>query len=70
LTVEAFLGECDGDGDGRVSRSEWDRGKPGWEWLFPIIDSNGDSLIVPSEYAAFQEFKARNPNWQDRRPRP
>ncbi len=70
LTFGALRDLCDRDGDDRVSRPEWDRGKPGWEWLFPVIDANGDSWIVAAEYAAFQEYKARNPDWQDRRPRP
>ncbi len=56
------------DVDGLVSRSEWDNGKKGWEWLFPTIDANADGQIDPKEYVAFQVYKARNPDWMKKRP--
>ncbi len=57
------------DGDGLVSSSEWNKGKQGWEWLFPIIDTNKDDQIDATEYVAFQVYKARNPEWIKRRPK-
>ena len=67
--IERLLKECDTNGDGLVSRSEWDGGKKGWERLFPTIDSNEDGQIDPKEYAAFQVYKARNPDWRAKRPK-
>ncbi len=28
----------------RIPQSEWDRIKPGWEWLFPKIDLSAEAL--------------------------
>lgn len=67
--LRRFWESCDTDRDGKVSRGEWDKGKKGWGWLFPIIDTNKDSQIDPKEYAAFQDYKARNPNWAKQRPK-
>ena len=67
-TFDELLRTCDTDGDGRVSQAEWEAGKPGWGWLFPIIDTNKNGFIDAQEYAAFQEYKRTNPNWQQRRP--
>ncbi len=64
LTVERLLKECDTDGDKLVSTDEWNAGKPGWEWLFPIIDTDRNSRIDAAEYTAFQEYKAKHPGWQ------
>ena len=61
--------EGDTDGDGLVSRSEWNKGKQGWEWLFPIVDTNKDGQIDAKEYVAFQVYKARNPDWIKQRPK-
>ena len=41
--------EGDTDGDGLVSRTEWNKGKQGWEWLFPTIDTNKDGQIDAKE---------------------
>jgi len=69
LTAERLLKECDTNGDALVSQSEWNAAKPGWEWLFAIIDTDKSGQISAAEYAAFQEYKAKNPDWQKRRPR-
>ncbi len=61
--IQRLLQECDANRDGFVSRSEWEKGKQGWQWLFPTIDTNQDGQISPGEYAAFQAYKARNPGW-------
>ena len=67
--LRRFWQTCDTDRDGKVSRGEWAKGKKGWEWLFPVIDTNKDGQIDPKEYAAFQDYKARNPNWAKQRPK-
>jgi hypothetical protein len=62
-TFELLCQTCDADGDKPVSNNEWDRGKHGWEWLFPIIDTDKDGRLDRKEYDAFQEFKKQNPDW-------
>lgn len=46
------------------SREEWNESKPGWEWLFPFIDTNKDDRISAAEHGAFQAYKKRHPDWQ------
>ena len=46
-----------------ASVEEWNRKKPGYEWLFPFIDKNGDGKISREEHQAFQDYKKRNENW-------
>lgn len=70
LTVSRFLMECDDDGDGLVARGEWNAGKPGWEWLFEVIDADRNGRIHAAEYSSFQAFKKSNPDWAKRRPGP
>lgn len=67
LTFGALLDACDRDGDRVVAAAEWNAGKPGWEWLVPVIDTNADGRIEAAEYAAFQEYKAKNPDWAKQR---
>ncbi len=69
-SFESLCQICDRDGDKLVSQAEWNGGKQGWEWLFPVIDKNGDGQVDGAEYAAFQEFKKQNPNWPSLRPQP
>jgi hypothetical protein len=68
-TFERLCAACDKDGDRRISEPEWNAGKTGWEWLFPIIDRNRDAAIDAREYAGFQEFKRAHPDWQQQRPK-
>jgi hypothetical protein len=63
-SFENLCSTCDKDGDKFVSRAEWDTGKPSSKWLFPVIDKNRDGQIDGPEYAAFQEYKKQNPDWQ------
>lgn len=63
LTFVALVEDCDGDRDGLVSKIEWASKKPGWEWLFPVIDTDKDGRLNAEEYDGFQEYKAKNPNW-------
>ena len=65
LTYARLLRECDKNDDGVVSEAEWNAGKPGWEWLFPFIDTNQDGKIDEAEYKAFQQYKVDNPHWQN-----
>jgi hypothetical protein len=48
------------------SREEWNRDKPGWEWLFPVIDKDKDGKISATEYREFQDYKRKHPDWQER----
>ncbi len=68
-SFESLCQICDRDGDNLVSQSEWNAGKQGWEWLFTVIDKSGDGRVDGAEYAAFQEFKKKNPNWAEMRKR-
>lgn len=68
LTFVTLLKECDTDGDGLISRAEWNAGKPGWEWLFALIDTDKNGSINAAEYEAFQEYKAKHPDWAKQRP--
>ncbi len=64
LTFELLLRTSDRDGDGKISPAEWAASKPGFVWLFDIIDTNDDGFIDAQEYEAFQKYKAENPDWQ------
>lgn len=48
------------------SKEAWSEAKPGWEWLFPFIDTNKDGKISTTEHTAFQEYKKQHPDWQKR----
>jgi hypothetical protein len=66
-TMEKLLAECDRDGDKRVTRAEWEAAKKEHAWAFALIDTDNDGVISEAEYKAFQEYKAKNPDWQARR---
>lgn len=63
--VQGFFAEADDDRDGKVSRKEWEAHKPGWDWLFPQIDQNGDGFLTPHEYEAFQRYKEEHKDWRE-----
>lgn len=48
------------------SKEAWSEAKPGWEWLFPFIDTSKDGKISTEEHAAFQAYKKQHPDWQKR----
>jgi len=48
------------------SQQEWNDAKPGWEWLFPFIDTNKDGKIALAEHIAFQDYKMEHPDWHKR----
>lgn len=66
FTFETLLRDCDANGDNLVSQFEWSAGKSSFAWLFPAIDKDGNGQIDPAEYAGFQEYKAKHPDWQQR----
>ena len=47
-----------------ASQRDWNDDKPGWEWLFPFIDTNQDGKITLNEHTAFQDYKQKHPDWQ------
>ncbi|HBJ82587.1 MAG TPA: protein-xanthan lyase [Verrucomicrobiales bacterium] len=49
-----------------ASQQAWNDAKPGWEWLFPFIDTNKDGKISLAEHTAFQDYKKQHPDWQKR----
>ncbi len=69
FSMETLLRECNRDDDAFVSRAEWNGAKQGWEWLFPTIDTDVDGRISAVEYKAFQEYKAKNPDWRKLKPK-
>jgi hypothetical protein len=62
-SMRSLLEACDSNGDKRISRTEWERAKKGWERLFPTIDTDGDGQITAEEYRAFQVYKEKHPDW-------
>lgn len=48
------------------SKEAWSEAKPGWEWLFPFVDTDKDGKISRKEHEAFQEYKKQYPDWQKR----
>jgi hypothetical protein len=59
--------ECDGIRQaGWKSQEEWNKEKPGYEWLFPRIDKDRDGKISPAEYREFQDYKKKHADWQQR----
>jgi len=62
-TFEHLLHECDSDNDRLVSNAEWNAAKRDWEWLFPFIDTDSNGTLDSTEYIAFQQYKAKHPDW-------
>ncbi|HRR33729.1 MAG TPA: FAD-dependent oxidoreductase [Kiritimatiellia bacterium] len=67
FSYAALLNACDANGDGTVTRSEWEAGKREHAWAFRLIDRDGDGKISAAEYAAFQAYKAKSPDWAKRK---
>ena len=65
---KTLLRECDSNQDGLVSKPEWNAGKPTWQWLFKVIDTNRNSQINEPEYQSFQDHKAKDPDWRKLQP--
>ena len=49
---------------GWASRDEWDRQKPGYEWVFELIDKNKGGKVDADEYDTFQVFKRSHEDWE------
>jgi len=56
----------DSQQSGWDSQEEWNRTKPGYEWLFPAIDRDKDGKVSADEYREFQVFKQKNADWKIR----
>lgn len=65
---KTLLRECDSDQDDLVSNPEWNAGKPTWQWLFKVIDTDQNGKIDEPEYHSFQDYKAKNPDWRKLQP--
>ena len=49
------------------SQVEWSRYKgPKMVWTFPFIDKNNDGKINSDEYQAFEDYKKKHADWQNR----
>jgi len=65
-TITVFSGAA----NERVTKSGWDspadwnHQKPGYEWVFPLIDTNHDGRVTQEEYNRFQSFKQRSKDWE------
>jgi len=64
--IQRLLAEGDQDANGVISKAEWDKVKPEHAWLFRPMDSDGDGLLTMREYAAFQDYKLKYPDWATR----
>ena len=47
-----------------ASHDDWNSEKPGYEWLFPFIDTNSDGKVTEKEYAHYRAFKKKSEDWQ------
>ncbi|QDU75370.1 FAD dependent oxidoreductase [Bremerella volcania] len=66
LDYAHLLKECDENEDERISQTEWNAGKKGWEFLFLFIDQDKDGQIDEKEYDQFQQYKKQHPDWAER----
>jgi len=49
-----------------TSQAEWDKAKPGYEWLFTAINKDRDGKVSSGEYKEFQAFKQKHSDWHAR----
>ena len=47
-----------------AKHADWNKEKPGYEWLFPFIDTNKDGKVTQKEYTHYQNFKKKSKDWQ------
>jgi len=48
----------------RSLQKAWNKDKAGYEWVFPLIDTNKDGKVTAREYEAFQTFKKTHDDWE------
>ena len=60
--LKKFLASVDKDGDGMVSKSEWNSARPTWKWLFDHIDKDKNGQLDRAEYSAWQTHKKEHPD--------
>ncbi|MDA7975206.1 MAG: EF-hand domain-containing protein, partial [Pirellulales bacterium] len=46
------------------TEEEWKKEKGSYGWVFPHIDKNADGQVTAVEYAEFQNYKKKHPNWE------
>ena len=46
------------------TEEEWKKEKGRYGWVFPHIDKNADGKVTAAEYAEFQNYKKKHPNWE------
>ena len=47
------------------TKAEWDRKKPGYEWVFMLIDHDANREVSKEEYQSFQHFKKEHADWEN-----
>jgi len=50
--------------DNNWTEEEWEKDKGRQGWVFPHIDKNADGQVTAGEYAEFQNYKKKHPNWE------
>ena len=50
--------------DNNWTEEEWKKDKGRQGWVFPHIDKNADGQVTAAEYAEFQNYKKKHPNWE------
>jgi len=65
-TITAFSGAANERvrKSGWNSPADWNHQKPGYEWVFPLIDTNHDGKVTQEEYDRFQSFKRKSKDWE------
>ena len=46
------------------TEEEWKKEKGSYGWVFPHIDKNADGKVTAAEYAEFQNYKKKHPNFE------
>lgn len=64
ITVTAQREAKEAKGNRWATHTAWNDEKPGYEWLFPFIDTNKDGKVTQKEYTHFQNFKKKSDDWQ------
>ena len=46
------------------TEAEWKKEKGSYGWVFPHMDKDADGMVTAAEYAEFQQYKKKHPNWE------